>query len=184
MTAAVILAAGASIRLGEPKQLVRLGGETLLERAVRVAQEAGLAPVIVVVHDAELIDSLRARGAEVLLNRRYYKGMSTSIHTGIRWAQGRAATGVVLMTCDQPAVTADHLRALCATPDSVTGSGYSGRIGVPAYFPANHWNDLLQLQGDKGARDLLRDARVVACESLQLDLDTPEDLKRARELFD
>jgi CTP:molybdopterin cytidylyltransferase MocA len=181
--AAVILAAGASTRLGEPKQLVRLAGETLVERAVRIAREAGLSPVVAVVRDAELIETLRTRGAHVLLNGKYYEGMSTSIHAGVRWVEGMKANGVVLMTCDQPAVTAGHLRELCVDPESIAGSGYAEKIGIPAYFPSSRFGELMKLGGDAGARELLRGARTVSCEALGLDIDTEDDLKLARKLF-
>lgn len=183
MIAAVVLAAGASTRLGEPKQLVRLGGETLLERAVRTAREAGLSPVIAVVRDAALIEPLQTLGAQVLLNRRAYEGMSTSIHAGVRWSEGMKASGVVLMTCDQPAVTPEHLRALCDEPAGTAGSGYAGKVGIPAYFPAASFAELMSLEGDVGARELLRQARAVSFEALLLDVDTEDDLKRARELY-
>jgi len=183
MIAAIVLAAGASARLGKPKQLIVISGETLLERAVRVALEAGLSPVIAVVQDATLIETLKERGAQVLLNRRFYKGISTSIHTGVRWAEGIKANGVVLMTCDQPAVTSGHLRELCAEPEVIAGSGYAGRIGIPAYFPSSSFGELMKLCGDIGARELLREARSGSCEALGLDIDTEDDLKRARELF-
>jgi CTP:molybdopterin cytidylyltransferase MocA len=178
VTAAVVLAAGASTRLGEPKQMVVIGGETLLERAVRTALEAGLSPVIVVVHDAALIEPLKARGAQVLLNRKYYEGMSTSIHAGVRWAEGIKADGVVLMTCDQPMVTAEHLRLLTASGE-VTASQYAGRRGVPAYFPAASFAALMQLTGDTGARELLRGSAAVELPGGELDIDTPADLAEA-----
>lgn len=183
MTAAVVLAAGASTRLGEPKQLAMLAGETLLERAVRTAREAELSPVIVVVKDAALIERVEAGGAQGLLNRRAEEGMSTSIRAGVYRAEAMKADGVVLMTCDQPGVTAEHLRALCAEPEATAGSGYAGKVGIPAYFPAVRFAELMKLQGDAGARALLRGARSVLCEELGLDVDTEEDLKRAREIF-
>ena len=104
MTAAVVLAAGASTRLGEPKQLVRLAGETLLERAVRTAREAELSPVIVVVQDAALIEraASRRRAGDCSTAERS-EGMSTSIRAGVYRAEAMKADGVVLMTCDQPA---------------------------------------------------------------------------------
>ena len=182
--AAIILAAGSSSRLGRPKQTVVLAGETLVERAVRVATEAGLSPVIAVILDSTLIDRLQQAGATVLLNRKAYEGMSTSIHTGIRWAKSINPSGAVLMACDQPALTSTHLRALCEQPDSPTGSGYSGKIGIPAYFPASCFDSLLQLQGDTGARDLLRSAHAVAAEDLTLDIDSEADLQRARTLLE
>ena len=181
MTAAVVLAAGASRRLGRPKQTVVLGGEMLVERVVRVALEAGLSPVIVL-QDRELLDRLKATGAEVLLNRRWFEGMATSIVAGVEWAGARGADGVVILACDQPGVTAGHLRDLCAQPDRTTGSLYAGRVGVPAYFPASAFPQLMQLQGDTGARQLLQSAASVPCEALALDIDTPEDLEQAEQL--
>jgi CTP:molybdopterin cytidylyltransferase MocA len=178
--AAVILAAGASTRLGRPKQTVVLAGETLIDRAARIATEAGLSPVIAVVADAALIDPLQTIGADVLLNRKSYEGMSTSIVCGVQWASSIGIQGVVLMTCDQIAVTADHLRSLTAHPSKRTGSAYAGKIGVPAYFPSSDFPALLALQGDTGARDLLRSARSIPTEALAFDIDTEADLARAQ----
>ncbi len=192
-TAAVILAAGASTRLGEPKQLVRLGGETLLERAVRVAREAGCAPVVVVLGaEAERIRAgCELDDAVVAINHQWREGMATSILTGLRAVRvgigavsdgDAVAGGVVLMTCDQPAVTAEHLRALMATGE-VTASEYAGRRGVPAYFPSTSFAALEELTGDAGARELLRGARTVELPGGELDVDTPEALDETRRLF-
>ena len=174
--AGVVLAAGLSTRLGRPKQTVMLGGETLVERAVRTAIEAGLFPVIAVILDAELIDSLQKLGAMVLLNRRTYEGLSSSIAVGVGAAKNQGADGVVLLACDQPALMADHLRALCAHPQSACGSAYAGKVGIPAYFPVSSFASLLQLTGDTGARDLLHNARSVHSENLSFDIDTEEDI--------
>lgn len=185
MIACVVLAAGASRRLGRPKQNVMLGGETLVERAVRVAQEAGLAPVIVVVRpEGDFGHSLQQLGALVVLNEVADEGMAASIRLGVNVARILKATGAVVMTCDQVAVTAKHLRALCAEPNRVTASEYAGRKGVPAYFPAAVFAELMELTGDVGARELLRGSPAVAEEALTLDLDTEEDVAKAKALFD
>jgi molybdenum cofactor cytidylyltransferase len=185
--AAVVLAAGASRRLGRPKQTVVIGGETLLRRAVRVAHEAALEPVIVVVADAALVAPLESAGATVVLNREASEGIASSIRAGISAARddsGDRVVGAVLMTCDQVVVRADHLRSLCVHTESATGSAYAGGVGIPAYFPRSSFDDLLKLQGDQGARGLLRHARSVAAEGLDIDIDTEADLDRARELFE
>ena len=196
-TAAIILAAGASTRLGEPKQLAMLDGETLLRRAVQVARQADCSPVMVVLGaDAERIRSACILGdAMVAINERWREGMATSIQSGLKAvstglkavqtgiaAVGAEVCGVVLMTCDQPAVTAEHLRALMATGE-VTASEYAGRRGVPAYFPAAVFAQLMQLSGDAGARELLRGARAVELAAGELDIDTPEALSEARRRF-
>jgi len=165
--AAIVLAAGASTRLGRPKQLVVLGGETLLERAVRTARKAACQPVVVVL-GAEA-DQIRERC-----------NLSGAIRVGVGALP--PVDGVVLMTCDQPAVTAEHLRALMAVGD-VAASAYAGRCGVPAYFPAKAFAALMELWGDAGARGLLREAATVDLDGGELDVDTAADLDEAKRRF-
>jgi molybdenum cofactor cytidylyltransferase len=179
--AAVVLAAGGSSRLGEPKQLVRLGGENLLERSVRVAREAGCSPVVVVLGaSVEVIRPQCSLGdARVLVNEGWEEGMASSIRLGV----GALAKvdGCVVMTCDQPAVTVGHLSLLIG--NEVKASRYAGRNGIPAFFPAAVFGDLMGLRGDTGARDLLAGAGFVELEDGELDVDTVGDLVRVRELF-
>ena len=183
-TAAVILAAGASRRLGISKQDLVLGDETLVERALRTAQQAALSPVIVVLRpQGDFGHGLQQRGALIVLNDRAHEGMASSIRLGVNVAGMVKARGVVLMTCDQALLRPEHLHALCAQPECITGSAYAGKIGIPAYFPAASFSALLQLQGDTGARDLLRGAASVADESLALDIDTQADFDRAQRLL-
>ncbi|MEO7028466.1 MAG: nucleotidyltransferase family protein [Acidobacteriaceae bacterium] len=183
--AAVVLAAGASTRLGRAKQTLQLGGESLVERAVRVAQEAGCAPVIVVVNpEGNFGHRLQQRGCIVVVNENSTEGMASSIRRGIVVARRLKAQGAVVMTCDQPGVLPEHLRALAADAAVMTGSAYAGRVGVPAYFPAAAFDALLALQGDTGARGLLRGAKSIPQEELGLDVDTEEDFRKAQALFE
>jgi molybdenum cofactor cytidylyltransferase len=202
--AAVVLAAGSSSRLGSAKQMARLGGQTLLERAVKTAVEAGLRPVFVViaagqetafgVADVDNLpeDPVVLPGDPVVVmvvNPEAAEGMASSIRAGVRAAQ--AAEGIVVMACDQPAVTAEHLRAVTAEhrraladgSDEVVASTYAGRKGVPAYFPASAFAELLELRGDTGARGLLQGARAVELQGGELDVDTVEDLEQAVRLY-
>jgi CTP:molybdopterin cytidylyltransferase MocA len=155
--AAVVLAAGASRRLGVLKQLVRLDGETLVERALHVCREAECDPVVVV---------LGASADVVRKECSFDDDMD----------------GCIVMTCDMPAVTAQHLRELVREGE-VTASSYAKRRGVPAYFPRAMFAQLRKLTGDAGARDLLKQAQAVELEGGELDIDTAADLRRARELF-
>src|SRR5580704_5009454 len=184
--AAVVLAAGASTRLGELKQLACLGKETLLERAVRVAREAGCSPVLVVLgaEHARVLGNSQLGDAMPVINDEWDEGMASSIRLGVRaiGSVSKDAEGVLLMTCDQPAVTAEHLRALM-TRDEVTASLYARRRGVPAYFPADLFQELMELRGAAGARDLLRSAKCEELAGGELDVDTVEDLEQARQLF-
>jgi molybdenum cofactor cytidylyltransferase len=179
--AAVVLAAGASRRLGRAKQTMEIGGETLLERAVRVAIEAGLEPVIVVVRDPGVASVLG--GFEILVNAFADEGMASSIRCGVARAEEIGVAGVVVMACDQVLLRAEHLRALCGEADRVTGSGYAGKVGIPAYFPAEKFGELMELRGDVGARALLLGAAAVVDEALGLDVDTEADVGRAPRLL-
>ena len=178
----MILAAGASTRLGEPKQLVQLGAESLLERAIRIATEAGCSPVIVVLGaSADLIQQQsNLHGAQVTVNDEWAEGMASSIRLGV--SQLDRADGVVVMTCDMPAVNASHIQALARSGET-TATSYAGRRGVPAYLPRPAFALLLQLRGDAGARDLLATASSIDLPGGELDIDTPEDLMIARECF-
>jgi CTP:molybdopterin cytidylyltransferase MocA len=184
--AAIILAAGASTRLGEPKQLVMLGDETLLERAVRVAREAGCMPVVVVLGAAyvEILAHNALGDAVPVINDEWQEGMASSIRLGVRTLGfiAKDAEGVLLMTCDQPAVTVEHLCRVLMKQE-VKASRYAGRNGVPAYFPKKYFGELMSLKGDTGARDLLAQARFEELAHGELDIDTAEDVARARELF-
>jgi molybdenum cofactor cytidylyltransferase len=183
---AVVLAAGSSSRLGEPKQLIRLGEENLLEHAVRVAREAGCEPVVVVVgaEYAKVLGNSVLGDVVTVINDKWQEGMASSIRLGVGALKFAAkdAEGVVLMTCDQPTVTAKHLSQLTSRAEA-TASRYAGRNGIPAFFPKSHFDSLMVLTGDKGARELLVTAHSENLPGGELDVDTAEDLARAREMF-
>ena len=187
-TAAIILAAGASTRLGQRKQLAMLRGETLLERTIRVAHQAGCVPVLVVLgDDADTIRaSCKLHPAHAILNPDWMEGMASSIRAGIHAVQAGHADAAIVLTCDQPAVTPLHLSRLKhrgeATGEPIA-SAYAGRSGVPAWFPRTRFPELLMLAGDAGARALLSSAESVNLEHGELDVDTPKSLQAARILF-
>jgi molybdenum cofactor cytidylyltransferase len=185
--AAVVLAAGASSRLGELKQLALLGEETLLERAVRVARAAGCSPVVVVLgaEYMQVLGNSQLGDTVPVINDEWEEGMASSIQLGVRTLAfvAKDAEGVVLMTCDQPAVTAQHLRLLMIRFE-VKASRYAERNGVPAFFPKKFFDRLMGLKGDAGARELLSAASYEELAGGELDVDTVEDLERARALFE
>jgi CTP:molybdopterin cytidylyltransferase MocA len=182
--AGVVLAAGASTRLGQPKQHLRLGSETLLERTVRTASDAGLDPVFVVLSpEGQGVFDAPAR---IITNQEASEGMASSIRAGVAAAMEAGADGVLILACDQPAVTAGHLVELMESgryPGGEVASAYAERKGVPAYFPASSFEALLSLRGDTGARDLLKTARTVVLKDGDLDIDTVDDWERARRVY-
>ena len=187
--AAIVLAAGGSRRLGQPKQLLLLNGQTLIARALRVASEAGAAPVLAVLGaQHELISgSIGASGAVVVINEDWQQGISTSINAGIEALAeyDPASQGVLLLGCDQPRLKVNHLRELirvfhAQNGEAIAASAYAGIQGVPAIFPRIAFSGLLALRGDKGARALIVSppCAVVAVpfEGGEIDIDSPQDL--------
>lgn len=187
--AAIVLAAGASRRLGQPKQLLQVNGEMLLERAVRLANEAGTAPIIAVLganYDA-ILASASLASAIAVHNEQWPTGIASSIRAGFD-AVARTipnCDGVMLLVCDQPKLTAEHLRVLMHEFPSRNGativaSSYAGAFGVPAIFPRSTFQHLQRLEGDQGARLLLRNppCELIAIEFQggEIDIDHPEDL--------
>jgi molybdenum cofactor cytidylyltransferase len=187
--AAIVLAGGASRRLGQPKQLLMHGGETLLERAIRLASEAGAAPVITVL--GANFQMIRASVAPMrsvqVINDRWEQGISTSIHAGLHGLDEVAphVAGALILACDQPRLTADHLCALVATfaaqaEPSIVASAYAGVVGIPAVFPRMAFAHLRALRGDRGARALLAEPPcpliAVPFAGGEVDIDEPDDL--------
>ena len=175
---AIILAAGASARLGYRKQTLVYKGETLLDRAVRIAREAGVPETVVVLgaFADEIARACRLEGCTVVHNADWMKGMGTSIRCGVD-AVARAdagAAGAVVLVCDMPAVTAEHLRALKET-GRLTASLYDGKRGVPAYFPRAIFPELLKLEDARGANHLLLIADTVTLTHGNFDIDTLAD---------
>ena len=184
-SAVIILAAGASRRLGRPKQLVRYGPGSLLERTVALAHALRPRWVGVVVGSgASRIEAVLAPLLVPVIRARHWRdGMAASLVAGVRRAP-RDARFLVVLTVDQWRVTSGDLaRLLRAAGRAPVAASYAGRRGVPAVFPREYRARLLALRGDRGARDLLT-RETVACVSMEhaaSDLDTAEDLAILRQ---
>lgn len=181
----VVLAAGGSTRLGHPKQLVPVGGEPLVRRAARLALEAGCVPVRVVLGPSaqEVGAALDGLPADRVQHPHWSQGMASSIRVGVRDLPP-GTEGILLLACDQPALTVAHLEALldrfARDPRAPVASAYAGVRGVPAVFPRGWVERLGALQGDRGARGLLGGPEVgeVPFPGGERDVDRPEDLDR------
>jgi CTP:molybdopterin cytidylyltransferase MocA len=180
--AGLVLAAGESRRLGRPKALLEVGGETLLARAVRVLREGGCADVLVVSGGTRLV----VPGAKMLDNPDWATGMGSSLRVGLTAIP--RADAVVIMVVDTPGIGADVVRRLRrAHRDGATAvvATYDGEPRNPVLLARRHWAEVIELAvGDMGARAFLARhpelVRQVECGDIAdpADIDTPDDLAR------
>jgi len=189
MISAVILAAGQSVRMGCPKLLLKVGGQTILERVVDAALASTLEEIIVVLgHQAdEPARLLAGRQVKLVYNPCYHLGQSTSLAAGIK-AVDKRTRGIMFILADQPLLTADLINRLVEFFNSahylVVKPVFNGRYGHPVIVDSGLIPELLVLKGDVGAREII--ARYwertgllpVEDELLLQDMDTPADLKR------
>ncbi len=179
---AVVLAAGASTRFGSPKQLLLYNGEPLVRRAAIAAREAGAEEVVVVLGaDAAVVAPAVFGIAHIrtIINDRWASGLASSINAGISALFDDTSFDAVLVTlADQPLVDANALKQLLdafGNDRRIVASAYSGTIGVPALFAAEHVPDLLRLSGDTGAGRWLRD-RLSEVTTIDLDVAAAVDI--------
>jgi CTP:molybdopterin cytidylyltransferase MocA len=183
--AALILAAGASSRLGTPKQLLMVDGQPLVRRAVlaALATQPVRAAVVIGAESAGVLAALAGLAVESIQCPEWREGMGASLRAGVATLREHC-DGLLVVLCDQPALTAAHLQHLVdawrTAPERAVASFYAGTAGVPALLPARWFGRLLQLQGDAGARTLLRahaaEVLTVAAPELERDIDRPLDL--------
>jgi CTP:molybdopterin cytidylyltransferase MocA len=181
-TAAAVLAAGRGVRLGGdvPKPLVALGGRPLVEHAVAAAVSSGLRPVLCVVAD-DRVDAAVPAGADVLRNDEPERGIASTLQVVLRALSPRAGIDAVVVGLgDQPLVGAEAYRRVAAAEGPLAVATYGGEHGNPVKIARELWDEALALEGDEGARVLIRrhGAMKVSCEGTgePTDIDTPEDL--------
>jgi len=184
--AAIVLAAGASRRLGTPKHLLHVDGETLLHRAARIALATAPAQTLVVLgaNAAAMREAVADLDVRSVVCDDWQRGQSASLQAGVS-ALEDGIEGVLVLLCDQVGLDAAHANTLLQAwhdePTRAVASAYADVIGVPAVLPRAWFADVLRLQGDRGARDLLRrrDAEVVkiTAPALARDVDTPRDAR-------
>jgi CTP:molybdopterin cytidylyltransferase MocA len=173
--------------LGQPKQLVKIGGRPLLHRVVANAVSvAGHAVTVVIgAHADELTHLLAHSPASMVINREWEEGIGSSIRRGIA-ALPAGCEAVMVLLGDQVGITTEDLRRLASAwngaPGVIAASTYDQHLGVPAIFPHVFFGELAELRGDAGARRIIernqyRVTRVLMPNGA-IDLDTPEDLVR------
>lgn len=191
--ALLLLAAGASTRMGRPKQLLPYYGRTLLRHAAETAVASGCAPLVLVtgaLHEA-LVAEVSGLPIQPIHNPNWETGMASSIRAGLTTIANARPVAVLIMLTDQPLITPELLRELIArqqqTQAPIVAAAYGDTLGVPAVFAQTMLPELLKLQGQQGAGRLIASLGAVvgrvAFPAGLLDVDTPEqyaDLLKTR----
>lgn len=186
MTGLIILAAGESSRLGQPKQNLVFNGQTFLQHAVESGRLSKCKPLIVVLgSNSEKIKPIA--GTITLYNKDWQEGMASSIRIAIgEINKDSSIDNVIIMLCDQPFVSATLLNTLIdkkiETGKPIVACTYNGTRGVPALFDRALFAELLSLQGPEGAKKILmahaNEIATIPFEQGGIDIDTPDDFEQ------
>jgi molybdenum cofactor cytidylyltransferase len=191
-TAGIILAAGASVRFGQPKQLIRLGGKYLVEWVLDAALNSRLHTVVLVLgHEQEtILQALGTKadlpGVKVAINPDYRDGQSTSLKTGLSSIRQNFGS-VMFLLGDQPMIKTDIIDHMLdqfrQSEKDLCVPVCKNKRGNPVIFRRPLYDELMQIRGDIGARDIIRKnsdcAHFVEIDEplYFFDIDTPQDLE-------
>jgi molybdenum cofactor cytidylyltransferase len=185
----VILAAGKSSRLGQPKQLLPFKGKSLLNHTIQTAQQVTDHVIVVIGSDRKRIEAeIRNQTVDIVFNEAWEEGMASSIRCGVSRVNEKIQDlrSVIFMVCDQPYVTSHLLQNLIREKENsdkhIIASAYADIAGTPVLFDKSILNELMDLQGDIGARKIIaKNKERVATVNFPLgkvDMDTAEDYKK------
>lgn len=186
----IILAAGESKRLGQPKQLLEFKGKNLLQHVIDEAAEVDNCAVVVVLGPAHQ-DFLSANSNEHIIagiNSNPSAGMASSIQIGMhRLLQNYTSIkGCIIAVCDQPFIDASIFNALIdqskTSGKGIVASAYADTLGTPVYLDKKYFDRLMLLSGNEGAKGILAentdDIAQVPFQKGAIDIDLPADLEK------
>jgi len=180
----LVLAAGASRRIGRPKALLPMGDGIMLDRAIDQGRRLGTRITVVTGGGYPLI-RFRCRRSVAAWHYAsgWEEGMAASLRSGMG-SLGSRAKGVFIILLDQPLITGDDLAHLArmarGRPGLPVAADIHGRPGAPAYIPRHLWPEILLLEGDRGAASVLADhgAITLPISGAFSDVDTIDDWRR------
>ncbi len=160
----LLLAAGSSTRMGQPKQLLPWGDKTIIEHQIQTLKDTGNPVVIVLGCNSEkIIPIIKNASVSFLVNENWEKGMGSSIAVGIKFLKKVLpnANGVIISLIDQPLVTTSHIKNLIKNFQSdkkqiVSSVSDQGWAGVPALFDKFYFDELANLNGKEGAKKIIK----------------------------
>lgn len=183
----IILAAGASTRMGKPKQLLPYQGRSLLRHITEVAIASKNQPIIVVLGaNAEIIKpEICQLPVQIVENLQWASGMSSSIQAGVN-ALGQNVEAVAIALCDQPFVSVQVINQLVEayrrSDKAIVACEYADTLGVPALFHHTFFSKLTNLKQGEGAKQIIKKYinQVTSIPFLQgkIDIDTPDDYEQ------
>jgi molybdenum cofactor cytidylyltransferase len=188
-TGIIILAAGNSSRLGNPKQLLSFRGKTLLATTIEAAEQTPCAPVVLVLgaYANEILAAHVDLNINYIINDSWPAGMATSIAAGLsKMIDLEPNTeNVIITVSDQPFVTSSIFQGLLDswknTGKNMIASQYAHTIGTPALFNRKYFEQLTLLKGNSGAKHILTryvdDMTTIPFELGHIDIDTETDYK-------
>lgn len=187
--AAVVLAAGMSLRMGTPKQLLRIGGETILDRTLKNVRASNVGEIILVLgHAADDVKrAIATQGLKVAINPDYRQGMGTSLRSGLAAVDPDAAAALIVLA-DQPWVSSETLNSLIACHQKhkpkIIIPIYKGFRGNPVLLDRSVFHEMQALKGDVGCRAIFGDHTEgilkvpVDDPGILLDIDSRDDLEK------
>ncbi len=186
-TAILVLAAGASSRMNEIKQVLPYKDSTLLGNALKMAKMSKSAQVFCVLgaNKDEIQQKVDFLDIEIIENKEWNDGLGKSIAVGVATIQKNSEyNSILVMLGDQPFITSRYLDKMISkfneNQSPVIVTNYSGKPGVPALFPHKNFSELIKISGDSGAKSILKNhANIIKLEAENtFDVDSPEDYKK------
>ena len=163
--AILIPAAGASKRIGSPKQLLKWGDSTLIEHAIETAKELNQKKILVVLgaYFERIKPQIEKSDIQILLNEDWENGLGSSIAIGTDslLKSGDTFSGLLVLLPDQPLIVPFYLKSMIeefkAGKNQIIATSYGqGKFGVPAIFDKSYFKELATLRDDRGAKDIIK----------------------------